>query len=87
MTRTDINICLIGCKSKDFIEHLAIIRHIDGIKVLKRRKKPFYDITGVIDSEETFLKLGNVLSYLITECEAELAIDNDDLRHKIFEIV
>ena len=78
-----INICIICRKTSEFIDHLAVLRGIDGIKVLKRRNKPFYDITGTIGSESDFRLIGQTLSYLITNCGAELVID-DTLSNIIF---
>ena len=40
----NIRVCVIGRKTKDFIAEINSIRKIEGIKVLKRRNKPFYDI-------------------------------------------
>ena len=83
----NIHICVIGCKTKDFTAHLADIRQIDGLKVLKRRNKPFYDITGDIQSEQAFNVMSAALSYLMTHCEAELEINDAALRDRLLLMV
>lgn len=80
----NINICVSGCKTKDFTAHLAIIRGISGLKVMKRRNKPFYDITGAVATETDFRTMEDALSYLLTYCEAEIEINDPALRDIIF---
>ena len=60
---SNIEICVIGRKTPDFTSHLAEIRHISGLKVLKRRNKPFYDITGSLDHDRKKL-MGRIDEYL-----------------------
>lgn len=84
---TNIEICVIGRKTHDFTEHLAAIRHIEGLKVLKRRNKPFYDITGAVKSDDDFALMGQALSYLIMNCGAELEINDKALQDRIFKII
>ncbi len=84
---TSINICVIGRKTKDFTDQLAIIRQIDGLKVLKRRNKPFYDITGSVKDDTDFALMGKSLSSLITNCGAELEINDKQLQDRIFRIL
>lgn len=84
---TTIDICVIGRKTKDFTDQLAIIRHIDGLKVLKRRNKPFYDITGSVKDDTDFALMGKSLSSLITNCGAELEINDKQLQDRIFRIL
>ena len=84
---TDIEVCVIGRKTQDFTAHIAAIRRIEGLKVLKRRNKPFYDITGAVKSDDDFALMGRELSYLIMNCGAELEINNKALQDKIFRII
>lgn len=84
---TTIDICVIGRKTKDFTEQLTIIRHIDGLKVLKRRNKPFYDITGAVESDTDFALMGKTLSNLITNCGAELEISDKQLQDRIIRML
>lgn len=79
----NIEICVIGRKTPDFTSHLAEIRHISGLKVLKRRNKPFYDITGSVSNAADFALMGRALSYLIANCGAELEINDKDLQARI----
>ena len=83
----NIDICVIGRKTPDFTEHLTIIRHISGLKVIKRRNKPFYDITGEIASNADFNTMAEALQYMLTHCEAELDIKDKDLQRAILEII
>lgn len=80
----NINICVSGCKTDDFTAHLGIIRKIGGLKVLKRRNKPFYDITGAVATEQDFKQMEQELSYLLTYCEAEIEINDPALRALVF---
>ncbi len=82
-----IDICVIGRKTPDFVEQLAIIRHIDGLKVLKRRNKPFYDITGIVKDDTDFALMGRTLSNLITNCGAELEISDKQLQDRIIRML
>ena len=82
----NIDICVIGRKTQDFTEHLTIIRHIDGLKVVKRRNKPFYDITGEITSKQDFAAMAEALQYMLNHCEAELDIKDKDLQRAILEM-
>lgn len=87
MTMLKIEMCVIGFKNKDFTNRLTDIRKIKGLKVLKRRNKPFYDISGAIETDADFAAMGAALSYLLTHCNAELEINDDDLREKILTII
>ena len=78
-----IDICVICRKTPEFLSHLTAIRKIDGVKVLKRRNKPFYDITGIVGNEKDFALMSQTLSYLIANCGAELIIDDTELQAKI----
>ena len=82
----NIDICVIGRKTPDFIAHLTIIRHIGGLKVVKRRNKPFYDITGEITSNQDFAAMAEALQYMLNHCEAELDIKDKDLQRAILEM-
>ena len=84
---TTIDICVIGRKTKDFTDQLAIIRHIDGLTVLKRRNKPFYDITGTVKDDADFALMGKSLSSLITDCGAELEINDKQLQDRVFRML
>ena len=84
---SSIDICVIGRKTPDFTEQLSIIRHIDGLKVLKRRNKPFYDITGVVNDDADFALMGKTLSYLITNCGAELEINDKQLQDRVIRML
>lgn len=87
MKMMKIEMCVIGFKNKDFTNHLTEIRKIKGLKVLKRRNKPFYDISGEIEADADLAAMGTALSYLLTHCNAELEINDDDLREKILAII
>lgn len=80
----NINICVSGCRTDDFTAHLGVIRKISGLKVLKRRNKPFYDITGAVATEQDFQRMEQELSYLLTYCDAELVINDPALRDMVF---
>ena len=82
-----INMCIIGRKTPDFTAHLKIIRKIDGLKVIKRRNKPFYDITGVLTNKQDFAAMAEALQYMLNHCEAELDIKDKDLQRAILEII
>ena len=84
---SNIDICVIGRRTPDFTEHLTIIRHISGLKVVKRRNKPFYDITGEITSKQDFAVMAEALQYMLNHCEAELDIKDKDLQRAILEII
>lgn len=79
--------CIIGRKTPDFTEHLTIIRKIDGIKVVKRRNKPFYDITGNISKQEDITAMAETIKYLLNNCEAELNIKDEQLQQVIFDMI
>ena len=83
----NINICVIGWKSKELTTYLAAIRNIQGLKVLKRRNKPFYDITGDLATQQDYNRMIEALSNILSECGAEIEINDDDLRAKIFAAV
>ena len=83
----NIEICVIGRKTPDFTEQLAIIRRIEGLNVLKRRNKPFYDITGCVKNDADFSAMSETLSSLITNCGAELEIKDKILQDKIFKLL
>lgn len=84
---TNIDICVIGRKTPDFTQQLTIIRNIDGLKVLKRRNKPFYDITGYVKDDADFALMGKTLSSLITDCGAELEINDKQLQERVFSLL
>ena len=83
---SNIDICVIGRKTQDFTAHLTIIRHISGLKVVKRRNKPFYDITGELTSKQDFAAMAEALQYMLNHCEAELDIKDKDLQRAILEM-
>ena len=82
----NIDICLIGRKTPDFTAHLTVIRSIEGLKVVKRRNKPFYDIKGDITNND-LTAMAKVLQYMLNYCEAEIEIKDDDLRQIIVNMV
>lgn len=84
---TNINICVISWKSKELTAHLANIRRIQGLKVLKRRNKPFYDITGELATQQDYNKMIAALSNILTDCGAEIEIKDEALRDKVFAVV
>jgi hypothetical protein len=79
----NIRVCVIGRKTKDFIAEINSIRKIEGIKVLKRRNKPFYDIAGELNTDDDFNLLCKHLHYLIMNCEAEIEVEDKDLQNVI----
>ncbi len=83
---TNIEICVIGRKSKQFEEQLTQIKKIKGVKVLKRRNKPFYDIKGSVNDSD-FAAMGEPLSALVSDCEAVLEIGNSELRQNVLRMI
>ena len=83
----NIDICVIGRKTADFTAHLTVIRKIEGLKVVKRRNKPFYDITGDITNNNDLTAMAAALQYMLNHCEAELDIKDKDLQRAILEII
>lgn len=83
----NIDICVIGRKTNDFTAQLTVIKHIGGLKVVKRRNKPFYDIKGSIDNQQDLHTMAEALQYLLTHCEAELDIKDKDLQQAILNLV
>ena len=83
----NIDICVICRKSKELTEQLAVIRNIEGLKVLKQRNKPFYDITGKITSKQDFAAMAEALQYMLNHCEAELDIKDEGLRQTVFDMI
>jgi len=83
----NIELCVIGRKSADFTAHLAVIRQINGLKVLKRRNKPFYDVSGTLNDEPLFLRMCGELSYLMNNCDAQIEIQDEQLRDKIVKLL
>lgn len=84
---SNINICVISWKSKELTAYLANIRGIQGLKVLKRRNKPFYDITGELATQQDYNTMIAALSNILNECGAEIEIKDNELRDKIFAVV
>lgn len=83
----NINICIICRKSKDLTDNLTTIKRIDGLKVLKRRNKPFYDITGNITRSDDIATMRQALIYLLNHCEAQIEIKDDELRQAFYEML
>lgn len=83
----NISICIIGRKTKDFTEHLTVIRKIEGLKVLKRRNKPFYDITGDINGDDNIATMREALEYMLNNCGAEIEIKDAELRQVFFDML
>ena len=83
----NIDICVIGRKTADFTEHLTVIRKIEGLKVVKRRNKPFYDIRGDITNNNDLSAMAKALQYMLNNCEAEIEIKDDNLRQTILDMV
>ena len=83
----NIDICVIGRRTKDFTEHLTIIRGINGLRVVKRRNKPFYDITGDITNRVDLNTMAEALQYMLNHCEAELEIKDEALRQTVFDLI
>lgn len=83
----NIDICVIGRKTPDFTEHLTIIRGISGLKVVKRRNKPFYDITGAVTNDNDLSAMADAIKYMLVHCGAELEIKDDELRQIVLDLV
>ena len=83
----NIDICVIGRKTADFTAHLTVIRSKEGLKVVKRRNKPFYDITGDITNKSDLTAMAEALQYMLNHCEAEIEIKDDSLRQTILDMV
>ena len=84
---SNIDICVIGRRTPDFTEHLTIIRGISGLKVVKRRNKPFYDITGDITNKADLAAMAEAIKYMLVHCGAELEIKDDELRQTVLDLV
>lgn len=82
-----IDMCIIGRRTPDFTAHLTIIRKINGLKVMKRRNKPFYDITGNVSKQEDIAAMAEAIKYLLNNCEAELDIKDEHLRQVVFDMI
>lgn len=82
-----IDMCIIGRKTPDFTEHLMIIRKIEGLKVTKRRNKPFYDITGEVTKQDDITAMAEAIKYMLNHCEAELDIKDKQLQEKILDLI
>lgn len=83
----NIDICVICRKSKDLTNNLTVIRNIEGLKVLKRRNKPFYDITGSIAADSDLATMRQALEYLLNHCGAQIEINDDKLRQVFYEML
>ena len=83
----NISICVICRKSKELTEQLTTIRRIEGLKVLKQRNKPFYDITGSIAADSDLTTMRQTLEYLLNNCGAQIEIKDDELRQVFFEML
>ena len=83
----NIDICVIGRKTPDFTEQLTIIRGISGLKVVKRRNKPFYDITGAVTNDNDLSAMADAIKYMLVHCGAELEIKDDGLRQTMLDLV
>ena len=83
----NISICVICRKSKALTDQLTVIRSISGIKVLKRRNKPFYDITGSIAADSDLATMRQTLEYLLNHGGAQIEIQDDELRQVFFEML
>ena len=83
----NIELCVIGRTTPAFTSHLNSIRRISGLKVVKRRNKPFYDVRGSLDSDAAFRAMCNELSFLITNCEAEIEITDKTLQERIVTVL
>ena len=83
----NISICVICRKSKELTDNLTTIKSIEGLKVLKRRNKPFYDITGSIAADSDLTTMRQTLEYLLNNCGAQIEIKDDELRQVFFEML
>ena len=83
----NISICVICRKSKELTDNLTIIKRIEGLKVLKRRNKPFYDITGSIAADSDLTTMRQTLKDLLNQCGAQIEIQDDELRQVFFELL
>ena len=83
----NIDICVICRKTKDLTDRLTVIRSIEGLKVLKRRNKPFYDITGSIAEDSDLATMRQALEYLLNHCGAQIEIKDDELRQAFYEML
>lgn len=83
----NIDICVIGRKTDDFTAQLTVIKRISGLKVVKRRNKPFYDIKGNVANQQDLHAMAEALQYLLNHCEAELDIKDKDLQQAILNLV
>ncbi len=83
----NISICVICRKSKELTDNLTVIKGIEGLKVLKRRNKPFYDITGSIAADSDLNTMRQTLKDLLNHCGAQIEIQDEELRQLFFELL
>ena len=83
----NISICVICRKSKELTDNLTIIKSIEGLKVLKRRNKPFYDITGSVAADSDLTTMRQTLKDLLNHCGAQIEIQDEELRQLFFELL
>lgn len=82
----EIKFCVIGSSSRAFTAHITSIRKIEGVKVIKRRNKPFYDVSGNIDAA-AFKDVGISLALLMDECGAQLEIPDEQTKTELLAII
>ena len=82
----DIRLCVIGRSTDEFSIQIKSIRQIQGLKVQKRRNKPFYDVSGNIGPADIEVMTA-ALAHLLTKCGAELEIADKALEQKIIALV
>lgn len=82
----DIRLCVIGRNTNEFSIQIKSIRQIQGIKVQKRRNKPFYDVSGNVGPADIEVMTA-ALARLLTNCGAELEIEDKELEQKIIGLV
>ena len=84
---SNIEMCIVGRRTPDFTTQLTTIRKIEGLKVVKRRNKPFYDITGYINKQDDLKTMVDAIKYMLVNCEAELDIKDEHLRQVVFDMI
>lgn len=67
--------------------NLKQLRKINGVKVMKRRSKPFYDITidNTFDEEKDLQGLVEVLARLMIEADISIGGEDEEARKMLIE--
>jgi len=76
-----------GFYSEALEKNLKALRKIEGVKVVKRRSKPFYDvsISEKFDDTRDLENLINVLARLMVEADISIGGEDEAARQELIE--